>query len=97
MADEEDRLDAEGRLHQQRPRSPGRASPQGTAEDEVEEKHEFGSREADQAARKLQELGAIVYPAGDKQAVEWGMLAGSLLIPTGQFGPGHVPNLKPCQ
>lgn len=43
---------------------------------EEEEKFEYGSREADQAAKQLQDLGAMVYPPGNKDTIDWGMLAG---------------------
>ena len=44
--------------------------------EQEEEKFEYGSREADQAAKKLQSLGAMVYPSGNKAAIDWGILAG---------------------
>lgn len=55
---------------------------------EEEKKSEYGSREADQAAKQLQDLGAMVYPPGNKDTIDWGMLAGipmaaMLTIPQG--------------
>ena len=47
-----------------------------TADEAVEEKFEYGSREADQAAQKLQSLGAMVYPPGKEGTFDWGILAG---------------------
>ncbi|KAA6425260.1 MAG: 26S protease regulatory [Trebouxia sp. A1-2] len=41
-----------------------------------EEKFEYGSQEADQAAQQLQSLGTMVYPPGNKAAIDWGILAG---------------------
>ncbi|KAL3157699.1 hypothetical protein ABBQ32_012133 [Trebouxia sp. C0010 RCD-2024] len=47
-------------------------SPPGTAE----EKFEYGSRRADQAAQKLQSLGAMVYRPTNQDTFDWGVLAG---------------------
>ena len=60
---------------------PGRLRPhrhQHQRQEQREEKFEYGSREADQAAQKLQSLGAMVYPPGNKTAIDWGILAGGL-------------------
>ncbi|DBA82674.1 TPA: hypothetical protein ACH3X1_006917 [Trebouxia sp. C0004] len=65
---------------QRRPRlMPGqqRRQPlQGQSQETEEEKFEYGSWEADQAAQKLQSLGTMVYPPGNKAAIDWGILAG---------------------
>lgn len=42
----------------------------------AEEKFEYGSRRADQAAQKLQSLGAMVYPPTNQETFDWGILAG---------------------
>lgn len=47
----------------------------------VEEKFEFGSREADQAAHELHSLGCIVYPPGQQGTFDWGILAGAAQPP----------------
>ncbi len=52
---------------------------QGQSHESQEEKFEYGSWEADQAARKLQSLGTMVYPPGNKAAIDWGILAGGVL------------------
>lgn len=51
---------------------------QGQSQETVEEKFEYGSWEADQAAQKLQSLGTMVYPPGNKAAIDWGILAGGV-------------------
>ena len=51
---------------------------QGQSQKPVEEKFEYGSWEADQAAQKLQSLGTMVYPPGNKAAIDWGILAGGV-------------------
>ncbi len=48
---------------------------QGQSQETVEEKFEYGSREA---AQKLQSLGTMVYPPGNKAAIDWGILAGGV-------------------
>ena len=37
---------------------------------------DYGSSQANAAVKKLEKLGAIVYPPGEKGAVDWGLLAG---------------------
>ena len=37
---------------------------------------DYGSLEANRAVKKLEHLGAIVYPPGNKEEVDWGLLAG---------------------
>lgn len=44
--------------------------------EEAEETFEYGSRRADQAAQKLQSLGAVVYPPKNQDTFDWGILAG---------------------
>ena len=44
---------------------------------------QYGSPEADAAVQKLQSMGATVYPPGNKDAIDWGALAGGV-----QQGPG---------
>lgn len=51
---------------------------QGQSQKTVEEQFEYGSWEADQAAQKLQSLGTMVYPPGNKAAIDWGILAGGV-------------------
>ena len=53
-------------------------------------------RKAKEAATKLQELGAIVYPPGDKQAVEWGILAGLYLLDNVAICVVNAPMFKQC-
>ena len=60
----------QGRRRFQRRQSDG--APEG-----VEEKFEYGSREAGQAAQTLQSLGAMVYPPANKDTFDWGILAGA--------------------
>lgn len=69
-----------------RPRASSRNNPQ--SQEEVT--FEYGSKEADQAAKKLQELGAMVYPPGNKAAIDWGMLAGTVICNVN--GNGEVGN-----
>ena len=57
--------------------------------EQEEEKFEYGSREADQAAQKLQSLGAMVYPPGNKAAIDWGVLAGQHYSPSRRV-PGNT-------
>ena len=44
---------------------------------------QYGSPEADAAVQNLQSMGATVYPPGNKDAIDWGALAGEV-----QQGPG---------
>lgn len=62
-------LESQRRLRQ-------RLSQRGQPPAEEEERFEYGSRQADAAAKKLQSLGTLVYPPGNKQAIDWGILAG---------------------
>ena len=78
---------------------------------EEKEKFEYGSRQADAAAKKLQSLGTLVYPPGNKQAIDWGILAGNgqhpqLCVPAFVLAciahrlPGWLvgePAVNPCQ
>ena len=54
---------------------------QDSQEQEQQATFEYGSREADAAAQKLKSLGAIVYPPGNKAAIDWGILAGEGSLP----------------
>ena len=86
LTDDDDRLDDEGRFNSQTVRvSPSMRQKMQRREyrDEApkqEEEFEYGSKEADQAVEKLQELGAIVHPPGNKDSIDWGMLAGITTI-----------------
>ena len=40
--------------------------------------HDYGSRAANDAAQKLESLGASVYPPEAKDTMDWGILAGKL-------------------
>lgn len=37
---------------------------------------DYGSLQANEAVKQLQQLGAVVYPPGEKKEVDWGLLAG---------------------
>ena len=52
---------------------------------------QYGSPEADAAVQKLQSMGATVYPPGNKDAIDWGALAGMV-----QQGARHS-TLCSCQ
>lgn len=74
-----ERVDGDGQFHPpaatQLPH--GSHRPQtGQGDKAVKDKFEFGSREADQAAQKLQSLGAMVYSPGKEGTFDWGILAG---------------------
>lgn len=45
-----------------------------------EDQIDYGSSEANEAVKQLQQLGAIVYPPGLKGEVDWGLLAGDQLF-----------------
>lgn len=55
-----------------------RQSPQqqGQVPAEAPTESQYGSPEADAAVQKLQSMGATVYPPGNKDAIDWGVLAG---------------------
>lgn len=40
---------------------------------------DYGSPQANAAVQRLEKLGAVVYPPGSKDAVDWGVLAGALV------------------
>ena len=108
VADDEVRLGVEG-LPQQQPQNKGRASTLEQAEQQAQHgdlqadqaarklqaEQRQKERKAKEAATKLQELGATVYPPGDKHAVEWGILAGRQLLKNGPYMV-NVPSCKPC-
>jgi hypothetical protein len=63
---------------------------------------DFGSPQANAAVKKLEKLGAIVYPPGNKDSVDWGLLAGT--PPSSRFPlplPGgwsvYKPAIPGCQ
>lgn len=59
---------------------------QGQVPAEAPTESQYGSPEADAAVQKLQSMGATVYPPGNKDAIDWGVLAGEV-----QPGPGTAP------
>lgn len=89
-ADPEDGIDEDGRT-QQRPtlmssrghlerQRRGARPPSLPPSEEEERVYEYGSQQADQAAQKLQSLGAMVYPPGNKDTIDWGILAGAVML-----------------
>lgn len=42
----------------------------------TEQEIDYGSKQANEAVKQLQQLGAIVYPPAEKKDVDWGLLAG---------------------
>lgn len=47
------------------------------AETSAQVEADYGSKQANEAVKQLQQLGAIVYPPGEKREVDWGLLAGT--------------------
>ena len=47
----------------------------------TEQEIDYGSKQANEAVKQLQQLGAIVYPPAEKKDVDWGLLAGIVLDP----------------
>ena len=52
----------------------------GPPSEEEERVYQYGSQQADQAAQKLQSLGAMVYPPGSRETIDWGILAGAAVL-----------------
>ena len=42
--------------------------------------HDYGSNASNEAVKKLESLGASVYPPESKQDMDWGVLAGGLSL-----------------
>ena len=47
------------------------------AQTSAEQETDYGSKQANEAVKQLQQLGAIVYHPAEKKDVDWGLLAGS--------------------
>ena len=64
----------QSRGHSAFARRPHRCAPHSSAESEP--KYDYGSPEANAAAKKLANMGAMVHPPGNADVTDWGVLAG---------------------